>query len=168
MKKNEKRARVMNALRLAISHSMSENGFVYERCGDGCDGDCEHCGYYTVNDFMVSFYDNNHKHLVSNWLRNSSSPYPYAISGTINNLAESLDIDIDHLTWQKADDILHKMRYIRIGRRTFIENEDGYIYDRENGLEYDIYSGAKYSIAYPKRYITSWYSDPELDRYYLR
>lgn len=168
MKKNEKIVRIMNALRLAISHSMSENKFVYERCGYGCDGDCERCGYYTVNDFMVSFYDHEHNHLVSNWLSNSSDPYPYSVSGTINNLAEMLNIDIDHLTWQQADDLLHKVRYIRIGRRSFIETEDGYFYNQERGLEYDVFSGAKRSIAWPSRYINSWYSDPEVDDYYLR
>ena len=168
MKKNEKIVRIMNALRLAISHSMSENCFVYERCGDGCNGDCECCGYYTVNDFMVSFYDSNHKYLVSNWLRNSGEPYPYSKSGTINSLSEVLNIDIDHLTWQQADDILHKVRYIRIGRRSFIETEDSYFYNQERGLEYDVFSGAKRSIAWPSYYISSWYSDPEVDDYYLR
>jgi len=164
MKKNEKRVRTMNALRLAISNSMSENNFTTEYCNNCyCDECNEKC-----NDFMVSFYDHNHKHLVSNWLVNSNKPYPYAVSGTINNLAELLDIDIDHLMWEQEDDVLHKVRYIRIGRRTFVETEDGYFYNQERGLEYDVYSGAKYLIAYPKRYISSWYDDQEVDKYYLR
>lgn len=165
MKKNQKVIRVMNALRLAISHSMAENKFTTEYC-------CKNCYCYDCedkcNDFMVSFYDHNRHHLVSNWLVNSSEPYPYAKSGTINSLAEWLDIDINHLMWDQEDELLHKVRYIRIGRRNFVETEDAYFYNQERGLEYDVYSGSKYLIAYPKRYISSWYSDPDVDKYYLR
>ena len=88
---------------------------------------------------MVSFYDADHKRLVGNWLNNSFQSYPFieANSTLIRELAWELDIDIEHLMWEKSDELLHRVRYIRIGLRdeTYEKERNDFLIEEE-GIEY--------------------------------
>ena len=129
-----------------------------------CDSenDCSECSKTEckcrISKFMLSFYD-EHELIVSNWLANGGSYNP-ADSKIINKMAESLDVDIQHLMWDLADEFLHRIKYVRIGTRNLIEDENGFKYFIEKGIEYDIY-GKKM-----KRYRSKWYTEPTLNEQY--
>ena len=97
---------------------------------------------------MVSFYDDNHEKLFSNWIGNSDlSQYSWVGDfrgygqwasewGIALPLSYYYNVDLIHLTWNQVWD-LHKVRYIRIGERV---STDSYAY-KETGLEIEVHTG---------------------------
>ena len=151
MKRHEKWVHTAKMLRLAINDSMDKHPyFTKEYCMGFCD-DCERC---TVSPFMVSFYDHDHKHLVSNWLANSFTAPTCAYSSLMEELSDYFDVDISHLMWNGADTLLHKVRYIRVGTRTVVKDEDGYLHTTEVGIEYDVHRGNAI-----RKYRSTWVSE---------
>lgn len=155
MNKREKRINAVRMLRAAINDSFSRHP-MYDK--EYCHDNCDKCANCKVAPFIVSFYDHKHNYLVSNWLCNSYNVNSYSSSQLINDLSEYFDIDIAHLMWGGADELLHKIRYIRIGTRNdLLFDENGYSYTTETGIEYDVHGK---NI---ERYYSKWYiGSPEI------
>lgn len=76
-------------------------------------------------ELMITFYDENHQKIVSNWLSNSES-MPGYFSGwdyfrmmcqnDVYNMSRYYHLDLLHLTWEQPW-LLSKARYVSIGRR---------------------------------------------------
>lgn len=166
MKKNMKRARTLEALRMAIDFMMVQHqNYTAEYCpaGSACsdcicrtdDGEC------TCAPFMVSFYGYNHERLVSNWLQNSFTGFIDDCG--LAKLAEKyFDIDIDHFMWGQTEKLLHRVRYIRVGTRDTVIDEEGYYYSYERGFEFDLYD--TYNKLKTERYHEKWYNEPDIDK----
>ena len=157
MNRNEKRTYIIgttsNFLKWMLAkHPGYKNVTCQNELNCGCCSCCD-----TIN-FMVSFYDKDHKCISANWSANADVVYESANSGTINNAAEAADIMINHYMWGQADDLLHKVRFIKIGLRNDIETENGYFMCREKGWECEIFSG------FVEPYHETWMSGPpEID-----
>jgi hypothetical protein len=154
MKKNDKRRFVIGTFRNFLNWMLAKHpGYKNVTCQNGLNcGCCSCCD--TIN-FMVSFYDKDHKCISANWSANADVVYESANSGTINNAAEAADIMINHYMWGSADEFLHKVRYVRVGLRDEIENvETGWFMNREHGWEVEIFTG------FVKPYHSSWMSGP--------
>jgi hypothetical protein len=159
MKKNMKRARTLEALRMAIDFMKNQHHYTAEYCPTACCDECSNNngGNCTAAKCIISFYDYNHNRLVGNWLISSSWWFE---CGLAKIAAEYFDIDIDHLMWGQTEKLLHKVRYIRIGERIGGIDDIGY-WKSERGLEFDLYKN--YNKLEHKRYIEKWYSVPEID-----
>lgn len=153
MKKNDKRRFVIGTLSNFLKWVLAKHPeYKFATCQNGLNcGNCDKCD--TIN-FMVSFYDKDHKCLSANWTANADIVYESANSGTINNAAEISDININHYMWGESDDLLHKTRYIKVGLRNDIETEDSYFMRREKGWELEVFSG------FVEPYHETWMSGP--------
>jgi len=142
MKKMIKIKRTLNALAMALDESMKLHPMYTKEYCDNSSTPCSDCDDYNkccISKFMVSFLDAEHNLLVRNWLGNSWTDYCPAKTKLINEMADNLDIDIQHLMWEQADSLLPKVRYIRIGNINNIYTEDEYLFVVEKGTEYDVY-----------------------------
>ena len=154
MKKNQKRqfviATVANFLKWVLA---KHPAYTSATCPNGFNCNC--CDECKTLNFMVSLYDKDHKHLASNWSGNADLVYDVANSGNINKAAEAAHIMINHYMWGQADDLLHKVRFIRIGLRSEIESpENGYYINRERGWECEVFTG------FVDPYHETWMSGP--------
>lgn len=159
MKRNEKRARALTALRMAIDFMMAQHHYTAEYCPNySCDECPNNNGNCTAAKCIISFYDYNHNRLVGNWLLNS---FTWFIEGGLAKIAEEFfDIDIDHLMWGQTERLLHKVRYIRIGER-ISGMDDIDRWKTERGFEFDLYKN--FNKLETSRYIEKWYVVPEID-----
>lgn len=122
---------------------------------------------------MVTFYDENHNRLVSNWLGNSNWLPPFynwqneefrigitnhRVHNDIWSIEAWYHLDLRHLTWNQIE-LLSKARYITIGTRSsesdriFEENENGkyYSYLIETGYEANIHCPGKAPVPYERK-----------------
>lgn len=122
-KRYVRRNQVMCALRCLINAQMNAHNFKYELMKD-CE--LEDGNPDAVGEFMVSFYDKDHKLLVRNWLMNgndhsfsctSDGSNEYFVSPEIEFLSTYYSIDIQHLMWQGQEKLLDKVRFIQCGLR---------------------------------------------------
>lgn len=105
---------------------------------------------------MITFYDEHHNKLVSNWLSNSSyipgyfSGWDYIrmiYQNDVYNMSRFYHLDLLHLTWEQPW-LLSKARYVSIGRRDdrITENIEGTKYRSyyiEKGYECKLHGSHK-------------------------
>ena len=95
---------------------------------------------------MVSVYDSRHRWLSSNWMycsHDGDGPSQFMKSTKLFELCYKLSIDIPHYLWGN-DDLIDKIRYIRIVERYDIEHFNAptpYKIAQEKGWEYDVFGG---------------------------
>lgn len=105
---------------------------------------------------MITFYDEHHNKLVSNWLSNSEDIggyfsdeweiiHGYRKDNTIWSISKWYHLDLLHLTWDQPNS-LSKARYVSIGTRDEqkdVVSEDGvhHVYNVETGYEIKIHGG---------------------------
>lgn len=115
------------------------------------------------HNLMVTFYDENHQKLVSNWLSNSNKVSGYfsdeyeIVHGcrrdnSVWSLSRWYGLDLAHLTWDQPD-LLSRARYVSVGVRNEqkeVIDEDGvhHVYNIEVGYESKIHGSGE-----PKSYI---------------
>lgn len=103
----------------------------------------------TLITLMLSSYDCNHKHLVSNWIYNAyDCTSNYMKSKKIEFLCDDLGLDIPHFMWGQ-ENLINKIRYIQILERDEIEHLNApvpYIVAKERGYEYDLFRKKVYPI----------------------
>lgn len=117
------------------------------------------------HNLMVTFYDENHQKLVSNWLANSGHVpgyfsdeweiiHGYRRDNTIWSISKWYHLDLAHLTWDQPE-LLSKARYVSIGIRDEqkeVVSEDGvhHVYYIEEGYEANIHCPGKAPTPYER------------------
>ena len=95
---------------------------------------------------MVSVYDSRHRWLSSNWMycsHDGDGPSQFMKSTKLFDLCCRLSIDLPHYLWGN-DDIIDKIRYVRVTERYDIEHFNApipYKIAQEKGWEYDVFGG---------------------------
>lgn len=111
--------------------------------------------FYNTNEedmvipLMISSYNHEHKHLVSNWLYNAyDGASEFMKSKKLEYICDELEVDMPHFTWGK-EDLIHKIRFIQILERDEMEHLNAprkYILCKERGYEYDLFKRKVYPI----------------------
>ena len=111
--------------------------------------------YYNTNEedmvipLMISSYNHEHKHLVSNWLCNAyDGASEFMKSKKLEYICDELEVDMPHFTWNQ-EDLIHKIRFIQILERDEMEHLNAprkYILCKERGYEYDLFKRKVYPI----------------------
>ena len=164
MKKIEKTIKTVYRLRKLIDWYKNRFGLTHETW-DQMDEDEEKGVITFFHPLMVTFYDEHHNKLVSNWLCNSADfsyknnyysywqQYDIVFNNDTFNLSRYFEVDLMHLTWEQPE-LLSKARYIRVGRRDddriteHIEGTRYRSYYIEKGYEAKIHGAGKAPIPY--------------------
>ena len=161
MKKNMKKYTIAKVIASLIEFTMSEYWFhEYEPDDD------ENADYVTSNPYMVTFYDKDHHRLVGNWIWSSNILNHWTDSRIIEDVINESNINLPHFFWGEIDDLLPKVRYVRIGKRVYSYTADDEEMITENGVEYSIFEKEKEGYIKQKQYKTSWYFDYRYDKRY--
>lgn len=99
---------------------------------------------------MISSYNHNHRHLVSNWLYNAydGGASTAMVSSRLESCCDKFLIDVPHFTWGQ-ENLISKIRYVQILEREEMEHLDApvpYILCKERGYEYDLFGKKVYPI----------------------
>ncbi len=164
MKKNMKKAEIARTIATIIQFTMDEYWFhEYVPDGDNDDADAD---YTTSNPYMVTFYDKDHHRLVGNWIWSSNILNSWTDSIIIETIINETGINLPHFFWGEIDDLLTKVRYVRIGKRRYSHTADDEEMITENGNEFSIFEREKGGCIKQEKYKNSWYFDYHYDKRY--
>jgi hypothetical protein len=136
MKKNEKRWYVLKAIESIF------DGLELDRYDDG-------------EPIMIELLDKDSQSLSKNWLSNDG----WWISSASETINQFDTVDIQHYCWNRADEILHKVRFVRIYWRNRTESAEGEFYNHETGRTYAIFDLTKGGEFKSTRYANTWHDD---------
>lgn len=157
-----KKATIARVIAMLVEFTMDEYWFhEYEP-----DGDDENADYVTSNPYMVSFYDKNHNRLTGNWIWSSNILNNWTDSRIVEDVINESNINLPHFFWGEIDDLLTKVRYVRIGKRMYSYTADDEEMITESGVEYSVFEREKGGYIKQKKYKTSWYFDYRYDKRY--
>lgn len=159
MKKTMKKYTIAKVIARLVEFTMDEYWFHEEPEDDDNDR-------VTSNPYMVTFYDKDHHRLVGNWIWSSGVLNHWTESVIIENVINESGINLPHFFWGEIDDLLTKVRYVRIGKRMYSCTADDEEMITESGLEYSIFEKEKGGYIKQKQYKASWYFDYRYDKRY--